>query len=50
MGITGAALSSTISYCAALVLQLYFYKKLTNIPFTELILIKKGDLERIRTA
>ncbi len=48
MGIAGAALSSTLSYTAALFLQIYFYHKLTDISLTELIVIKNGDLKKIK--
>jgi O-antigen/teichoic acid export membrane protein len=48
IGIAGAALSSTISYSAALILLAFFYKRVTNISITELLLLKKGDLEKIK--
>jgi Na+-driven multidrug efflux pump len=49
MGIAGAALSSTLSYTAALFLQIYFYHKLTDISLTELIVIKNGDLKKLKS-
>jgi O-antigen/teichoic acid export membrane protein len=49
MGIAGAALSSTLSYTAALFLQIYFYNKLTDISLTELIVIKNGDLKKLKS-
>lgn len=48
IGIAGAALSSTISYTAALLFQAYFYKRITNIPLSELILLKKEDLKNLK--
>jgi O-antigen/teichoic acid export membrane protein len=49
MGIVGAALSSTLSYTAALLLQIYFYHRLTNKRLIELIVIKKGDLKKLKS-
>jgi len=49
MGIAGAALSSALSYSAALILQIYFYYKLTNTRLTELILMRSGDLEKLKS-
>jgi len=49
MGIAGAALSSALSYTAALILQIYFYYKLTNTKLTELILMRSGDLEKLKS-
>lgn len=49
MGIAGAALSSTLSYTAALFLQIYFYRTLTNTSFTQLIFIKTGDLKKLKS-
>ncbi len=48
IGIAGAALSSSVSYTAALVLQGYYYKKITKISTTELFLLKKGDLKKLK--
>jgi O-antigen/teichoic acid export membrane protein len=48
IGIAGAALSSTISYSAALILQAYFYKRIANVSITELMLLKKGDLIKLK--
>jgi len=48
IGIAGAALSSTISYSAALILQTYFYKRIANVSITELMLLKKGDLIKLK--
>lgn len=49
MGIAGAALSSTLSYSAALFLQVYFYHKLTDISLTELIFIRNGDFKKLKS-
>ena len=49
IGIAGAALSSTLSYTAALFLQIYFYHKLTDISLTELIVIQNGDLKKLKS-
>lgn len=49
MGIAGAALSSTLSYTAALLLQIYFYHRLTNTRLTELIFIRNGDLKKLKS-
>lgn len=48
IGIVGAALSSSISYSGALILQTYFYKRITNISAKELFLLKKGDLRKVK--
>jgi O-antigen/teichoic acid export membrane protein len=48
IGIAGAALSSSVSYSAALFYQVYLYKKITGISFKELMLIKKGDLKKLK--
>ena len=47
-GIVGAALSSTVSYTAALLLQVRFYQQLTKISFKELMLIKMDDLKNLK--
>lgn len=49
MGIAGAALSSTISYSAALILQIYFYSRLTNVRLVELIFMRNGDLKKLKS-
>jgi O-antigen/teichoic acid export membrane protein len=48
-GISGAALSSSISYTAALILQIYLYKNLAGIGLSELIIMKKGDLVKLKS-
>ncbi len=48
IGIAGAALSSTISYSAALIFQTYFYKRITKVSARELLLLKKGDLKKLK--
>jgi O-antigen/teichoic acid export membrane protein len=48
LGIAGAAISSSISYSAALIFLGFFYKKLTSISITDLLLLRKGDLEKIK--
>ncbi|HSP87009.1 MAG TPA: polysaccharide biosynthesis C-terminal domain-containing protein, partial [Ignavibacteriaceae bacterium] len=48
LGIAGAAISSSISYSAALIFLGYYYKKLTSISITDLLLLRKGDLEKIK--
>ena len=49
IGIAGAALSSTLSYTAALFLQIYFYRRLTKVKMKELIFIKSGDLKKLKS-
>jgi len=49
MGIVGAALSSTLSYTASLLLQIYFYYRLTNTGLSELIFIRKGDFKKLKS-
>jgi O-antigen/teichoic acid export membrane protein len=49
MGIAGAALSSTMSYSAALMLQIYFYSRLTNVRLVELIFMRNGDLKKLKS-
>lgn len=49
IGIAGAALSSTLSYSAALVLQIYFYSRLTNTRLVELIFMRNGDLKKLKS-
>lgn len=48
MGIVGAALSSSISYTTAVVLQCYFYKRFTNTPIKELIFLKREDFKSLK--
>ncbi len=48
IGIVGAALSSSISYTAAMILQCYFYKRFTNTPIRELILLKSEDFKSLK--
>ncbi len=49
IGIAGAALSSTLSYSAALLLQIYFYRRLTNVGLVDLIFIRNGDLKKLKS-
>ena len=49
IGIAGAALSSTFSYSAALLFQIYFYKRFTNVRFNELIFLRKSDLKNLKS-
>ncbi len=49
IGITGAALSSTLSYTAALILQAYFYQRLTKVKFAELIFLRRDDLKNFKS-
>ena len=49
IGIAGAALSSTISYIAAMILQCYFYKRLTGISYSELLFMRSGDLKLVKS-
>ena len=49
IGIAGAALSSTISYSAALLFQVYFYKRLTNVKIGDLIFLRKSDLKNLKS-
>ncbi|HLG32331.1 MAG TPA: oligosaccharide flippase family protein [Ignavibacteriaceae bacterium] len=48
-GIAGAAISSSLSYSAALILQIYFYHRLTNTKLSELIFMRNGDLKKLKS-
>jgi len=48
IGITGAALSSTISYTVAMILLSYSYKKQSGIPVRKLLFIQKGDIKSLK--
>jgi O-antigen/teichoic acid export membrane protein len=48
IGIAGAALSSAVSYSAALIFQAYVFKRITGISSKDLLLLKKGDLKKLK--
>jgi len=48
LGITGAAISSSLSYSAALILQAYYYKKITSVSLIDMLLIKRNDIKRLK--
>ena len=48
LGISGAAISSSLSYSAALILQAYYYKKISSIPLKDMLLIKKNDIKKLK--
>jgi Na+-driven multidrug efflux pump len=43
LGITGAALANTLSYCFNAILALYFYFKRINRRFWELFVFERND-------
>lgn len=49
IGIAGAALSSTLSYTAALFLQVYFYQRLTGVRLKDLIFVRSEDLKKLKS-
>jgi O-antigen/teichoic acid export membrane protein len=48
LGIPGAAISSSLSYSAALILQAYYYKKISSVPLKDMLLIKKNDIKKLK--
>lgn len=42
-GISGAALASTISYIFALIAQIFIYCRLSDVSWTKIIFLQKGD-------
>ena len=47
MGIYGAGIASVISYTVCGVLFAVYFCRVTKIPFTEMIVIKKDDIEKV---
>lgn len=49
LGASGAALSSTISYSLLAILTIFAYRRITNIPWQELILLQRVDFLRMKS-
>lgn len=47
-GISGAAISSSISYIIAASLTAYFYRRITGLPFREFLLPQRNDWQALR--
>ena len=47
-GILGAGIASVISYSLCGILFIVFFCKTTNIPFTDMLLVKKTDIEKAK--
>jgi O-antigen/teichoic acid export membrane protein len=48
-GINGAAITSSISYTVCTIISLYFYTKHTQSKLIDVLLIKRADIEEIKT-
>jgi O-antigen/teichoic acid export membrane protein len=48
MGMLGAALSSTISYIVAAILLIYYYKKISGVAVSKLLIPRISDLKEMR--
>lgn len=46
LGISGAAIASTSAYFAAAITSAILFRKLTNLPFKEFLLIKREDISK----
>jgi stage V sporulation protein B len=48
MGISGASLTSSISYTVCTLISLYFYVKLTGSKLSDILIIRKSDIAEIK--
>jgi O-antigen/teichoic acid export membrane protein len=46
LGIQGAAIASTVAYCAAAVAAVTLFKNLSGLPLREFLLIKRDDIRK----
>jgi O-antigen/teichoic acid export membrane protein len=44
MGISGAAIASTVAYCAAATTSVILFRKLSNLPLKDFLLVKSEDI------
>ena len=46
MGINGAAIASTVAYCAAATTSVILFRKLSNLPLKDFLFVKFGDISK----
>jgi len=49
LGVSGAALASTLAYTATIVVMVTYFRRLTGVRLAEMFAVKRGDLAAYRT-